>query len=133
MFVARVPNRGSPPAILLREGYREGGKVETRTLASLSRLPPKAIAAVERVHKGERLVSTDELFEVVENRSTAHGHVDAVLTAMSRLGFARLISSRRSRKRDLVVALVAAPTFHKTTPPNAKQRQALELLRNITV
>ena len=108
MYVATIPNRDSPPAILLRESYREEGKVKTRTLANLSKLPARAIAAVRRVLKGEKLVSTDEAFEIVENGSQAHGHVEAVLTAMRRLGFSGLLNSRSSRERDLVVAMVTA-------------------------
>lgn len=108
MYIAIIPNRQSPPAILLREGYREGGKVKNRTLANLSKLPPEAIEAIRRVLKGDKLVSTDELFEIVEDGSPAHGHVEAVMTAMQRLGFARLISSRSSRQRDLVVGMVVA-------------------------
>jgi transposase len=108
MYVATVPNRNSPPAILLREGYREGGKVKNRTLANLSKLPPEAIEAIKRVLKGEQLVSTDELFEIVEDGSPRHGSVEAVLTAMRRLRFANIINSRSSRQRDLVLALVAA-------------------------
>ena len=108
MFIATVPNRKSPPAILLREGYREGGKVKTRTLANLSKLPPEAVAVLRRVLKGEKLVSPEEAFEIVENGSPAHGHVAAVMTAMRRLGFERLLNSRSSRQRTLVVALVAA-------------------------
>ena len=59
MYVATVPNRTSPPAILLREGYREDGKSKNRTLANLSKLPPEAIEAIRRVLKGEQLVATD--------------------------------------------------------------------------
>ncbi|MBC8424042.1 transposase [bacterium] len=108
MYIAVIPNRASPPAILLREGFREGGKVKNRTLANLSKLPPEAIEAIRRVLKGEKLVSTDELFDIVEDGSPAHGNVEAVMTAMRRLGFSDLICSRSSRQRDLVVAMVAA-------------------------
>ncbi len=108
MYVATVPNRNSPPAILLREGYREGGKVKNRTLANLSKLPPEAIEAIKRVLKGEHLVSTEELFDIVEDGSPAHGNVEAVMTAMGRLGLAGLLNSRSSRQRDLVVAMLAA-------------------------
>jgi transposase len=107
MYIATIPNRNSPPAILLRESYREHGKVKNRTLANLSSLPPHSIDILRRSLKGENLVSTDA-FEIVENGSPAHGHVDAVMTAMRRLDFSRLICSRRSRQRDLVVAMVAA-------------------------
>jgi len=108
MYIATVPNRRSPPAILLREGYRQDGKVKTRTLANLSKLPAEAIAAVKRVLKGERLVSTEELFEIVEDGSAAHGNVEAVMTAMGKLDVAGLVCSRPSRQRDLVLATVAA-------------------------
>ena len=107
MYIATIPNRNSPPAILLRESYREKGKVKNRTLANLSSLAPQSIEILRRSLKGENLVSTDA-FEIVEDGSPAHGHVDAVLTAMRRLGFSGLICSRRSRQRDLVIAMVAA-------------------------
>jgi len=107
MYIATIPNRNSPPAILLRESYREKGKVKNRTLANLSSLPPQSIDILRRSLKGENLVSTDA-FEIVEDGSPAHGHVDAVMTAMRRLDFSKLICSRRSRQRDLVVAMVAA-------------------------
>jgi transposase len=106
MYVAFIPNRGSPPAVLLREGYRENGKVKTRTLANLSRLPPEAVKALTRVLKGESLVPPDEVFESI--RSPHHGHVQAVRAAMRRLGFDELIASKASRERDLVVTMVAA-------------------------
>jgi len=107
MYIATIPNRNSPPAILLRESYREKGKVKNRTLANLSSLPPQTINILRRSLKGEKLVSTDA-FEIVEDGSPSHGHIDAVMTAMRRLDFSRLICSRRSRQRDLVVAMVAA-------------------------
>jgi transposase len=107
MYIATIPNRNSPPAILLRESYREKGKVKSRTLANLSSLPPQCIDILRRSLKGENLVSTDA-FEIVEDGSPAHGHVKAVMTAMTRLDFSRLICTRRSRQRDLVVAMVAA-------------------------
>ncbi|MCP4408625.1 MAG: IS1634 family transposase [Gammaproteobacteria bacterium] len=106
MYIAVVPNRRSPPAILLRESYREAGKVKTRTLANLTKLPPEAITALRRVLKGDKLVSPEKAFEVVA--SFHHGHVQAVVQAMRRIGFANLISPRPSRERDLVMAMVAA-------------------------
>ena len=108
MYIATVPNRGSPPAILLRESYREGRKVHTRTLANLSRLPAEAIEMLRRVLKGETLVPVDALFGIVEDGSRPHGHVQAVQTAIKRLGLAELLASRRSRQRDVVMAMVAA-------------------------
>ena len=107
MYIATIPNRNSPPAILLRESYREKGKVKNRTLANLSSLPPQSIDILRRSLKGENLVSTDAL-DIIEDGSPAHGHIDAVMTAMRRLSFSRLICSRRSHQRDLVIAMVAA-------------------------
>ena len=106
MYIAIIPNRNSPPAILLREGYREGGKVKTRTLANLSKLPPEALAALGQVLKGDKLIKAGDAFEAIA--SPHHGHVQAVWIAMQRLGFANLISSRPSRQRDLAVAMVVA-------------------------
>jgi len=106
MFIARVPNRNSPPAILLRESYRENGKVKTRTLANLSKLPVSAIEVLKRSLKGQQLVPLDGTLDIVA--SPHHGHVEAVLQALRRLGLARLIDSRPSRERDLVVAMIAA-------------------------
>ena len=108
MFIATIPNRNSPPAILLREGYREDGKVKTRTLANLSKLPAEAIAVLRQVLKGKQMVPVDQLFEIMEDGSRAHGHVEAVLIAMRGLNFWGLLNSRPSRQRDLVVAMVAA-------------------------
>jgi len=118
MYVATIPNRGSPPAILLREGYREGGKVKSRTLANLSKLPAHAVEALRDVLKGETLLPIEQVVQIVEDGSAAHGHVHAVLVAMKRLGFAELIASRRSRERDLVVAMVAARIL--TPKPKSK-------------
>ena len=106
MYIATIPNRDSPPAILLREGYREGGKVKTRTLANLSKLPPEAVAVLRQVLKGDKLIKAGDAFEAIA--SPHHGHVQAVWIAMQRLGFAKLIATRPSRQRDLVVAMVVA-------------------------
>ncbi len=106
MYIATVPNRDSPPAILLREGYRERGKVKNRTLANLSHWPAEQVELLRRVLRGERLAPVDQLFEVVA--SPHHGHVQAVRLAMQRLACEPLIASRPSRERALVVAMVAA-------------------------
>jgi hypothetical protein len=106
MYIATIPNRGSPPAILLRAGYRDQGKVKNRTLANLTHWPPQKVDLLRRVLRDEPLAPADQLFEVVA--STHHGHVQAVRLAMQRLGFEALIASRPSRERELVVAMVAA-------------------------
>jgi transposase len=105
MHIDTIPNRNSRPAYLLRESMREGKRVRKRTLANLSSLPLDQIEAIRRVLKGEKLGPIGNGLEVV--RSRAHGHVEAVTTAMKRLGLAKLLDARPSRERDLVMAMVA--------------------------
>ncbi|PJB31994.1 MAG: transposase, partial [Deltaproteobacteria bacterium CG_4_9_14_3_um_filter_65_9] len=105
MHIDVVPNRNSSPAYLLRESYREGGKVKKRTLANLSSLPIEQIERIRQVLRGEQLAPVDTLFKSVG--SAHHGHVQAVLSAMKRLRFDALLSSRPCRERDLVVGMVA--------------------------
>jgi hypothetical protein len=105
MHIDTVPNRNSRPAYLLRESVREGKRVRKRTLANLSSLPIEQIEAIRRILKGEKLGPVEDGLEVV--RSRAHGHVEAVLGAMRRLGFEKLIDAKPSRERALVVAMAA--------------------------
>ena len=106
MHIDTIPNRGSRPAYLLRESYREGQRVRKRTLANLSSLSDEQIFAIRAVLRGEQLAPADALFEAIASRP--HGHVQAVRRAMQRLGFAPLIGTRPSAERDLVCAMVAA-------------------------
>ena len=106
MYIESVPNRSSPPAILLRESFRVGGRVKKRTLANLSKLPANAIEALRRILRGERLVNPDDAFSCV--RSLPHGHVAAVLGTLKRLGLHTLLARGASRARDLVLALLVA-------------------------
>jgi hypothetical protein len=105
MHIDTIPNRKSRPAYLLRESVRDGKHVRKRTLANLSSLPLDQIEAIRRILKGERLGPVEDGLEVV--RSRAHGHVAAVMTAMKRLGFGKLIDARPSRERNLIMAMVA--------------------------
>src|SRR4030043_1475959 len=106
MHIDVVPNRNSQPAYLRRESYREGGKVKKRPLANLSSLPIEQIETIRQILRGEQLAPVETLFEAVA--SAHHGHVQAVLSAMKRLRFDALLSSRPCRERDLVIAMVAA-------------------------
>lgn len=108
MHIHLVPNRGSRPAVLLRESYRQGHRVRKRTLANLSSLPMDQVQAIRRILKGERLVASETLPSFEVSASPHHGHVQAVRSAMKQLGFDSLIASRASRPRNLVVAMVAA-------------------------
>ena len=106
MYIEAVPNRSSPPAILLRESYRDGGKVKKRTLANLTHWPTDKVEGLRRVLRNEILVNPDEAFDIV--RSLPHGNVAAVVGTLRRLQLDKFIGSRRSRERDLVVAMIAA-------------------------
>src|SRR5919197_6094623 len=106
MYIATIPNRSSPPAILLRESYRQGGQVKTRTLANLTDWPPAPLDALRRVLRGDHLVAPDDAFEIV--RSLPHGHVAAVLGTVRRLGLDALIAAKKSGHRELVLAMIVA-------------------------
>ena len=106
MYVDTVPNRSSPPAILLRESVREGGKIRKRTLANLSSWSAAKIDALRRLLRGETLIPAADAFETV--RSRPHGHVAAVLGALRRIGLEMLLGAKRRRERDLCVAMIVA-------------------------
>jgi len=105
MYIERVPNRNSPPAVLIREGWREGDKVRKRTIANISHWPEAQIEALRRVLKGDRLVAPEESFVI--DRSLPHGHVEAILGTIRRLGLDKFISPKRCKERDLVLAMIA--------------------------
>ena len=117
MYVATVPNRSSPPAILLREAFRLDGKVKNRTLANLSRWPPEKIDALRRVLKGETSLGPPlpEAFSIA--RSLPHGHVAAVLTTLERLRLPLLLDRKRCRRRDLVLAMIVARILEPASKP----------------
>jgi len=104
MYIATVPNRGSPPAVLLRESVREGRRVKTRTLANLSHWPAQKIEALRSVLRGDTLVRAEDVFSIIH--SQPHGHVEAVLHAARTVGMDSLLSSRPCRERQLVLAMI---------------------------
>jgi len=106
MYVETVPNRNSPPAILLRESFRQDGQVRKRTLANISDWPAAQIESLRRVLKGETFPSGDGGLHII--RSLPHGHVAAVVGTIRKLGLAQCIDPARSADRDLCVAMVAA-------------------------
>jgi hypothetical protein len=106
MYIATVPNRSSPPAILLRESYRQDGIVKTRTLANLTHWPPAQREALRRILRGDTLVAPEDAFEII--RSLPHGHVVAVLGTLRRLGVEAIMAAKKSQQRDLVVAMIVA-------------------------
>lgn len=106
MYVDSVPNRGSRPAVLLRESLRQGSRVIKRTLANISDWPAQKVETLRRLLRDETLVGPTDVFTTT--RTLPHGHVEAVLGLIRKLGVDRLISSTPSRERDLIVALVTA-------------------------
>ena len=107
MYIEAVPNRNSPPAILLRESYREAGKVRKRTLCNLSDWAPAHIEGLRGVLKGGTVIAPDrDAFTVT--RSLPHGHVAAVLGMIRKIGLDTIIGPEGNRCRDLVLAMIAA-------------------------
>ncbi len=106
MYIDIVPNRASPPAVLLRESYRDGDKVKKRTLANLSRLPAETIAALRLALSGTPMVPAGEGLEIV--RALPHGHVAAALGTARRIGLDRLLPVGPERRRRLALALIVA-------------------------
>ena len=106
MYIDVVPNRSSPPAVLLRESLREGGKIRKRTLANLSALPPEAVEVLRRVLKGEKLVAAEESVQI--GRSAPYGHVAAVLGMIRRLKLDQALGTKRTPERDRVLAMLVA-------------------------
>jgi transposase len=109
MYVATVPNRNSPPAILLRESYRQDGKVKTRTLANLSHLPSRQIEALRLALAGSLPTAGSPLPDSFRiSRSLPHGHVAAVLGCLRQLQLDSILDPLPSRQRDLVIAMIVA-------------------------
>ena len=110
MYIEIVPNRNSRPAVLLREGWREGKKVCKRTLANLTDWPAQKVEALRRVLKEESLVAPDEAFSI--ERSLPHGHVELILEAIKRIDIDTVISAKRCRERELVLAMIIERLIH---------------------
>ena len=110
MFIDTIPNRTSPAAVLLRESYREGGRVKKRTLANLSKLPQALIEGIAALLEGGRIAGKREAepgFEIV--RSLPHGHVWTVRAMIGKLGLDRTLQGRTQverRVRDIVEAMI---------------------------
>src|SRR5512147_1475065 len=122
MYVTRVPNRTSPPAVLLRESYRERGKVRTRTLANLSDWPDAKVEALRRVLRGQTVLAPAADRCEIE-RALPHGHVAAVLGQVRQLGLDRLLPRRPERLAKLALALIVA----RVVEPAAKLATARQL------
>src|SRR4249920_1666769 len=107
MYIESVPNRNSPPAILLRESYRDGGKIKKRTIANLSNGPTELVEGLRTLLKGGKVAPADQE-TIIVRRALPHGHVAAVLGTLRDIGLDRLLGPARNRCRDLVIAMIVA-------------------------
>lgn len=110
MYIESVPNRSSPPAVLLRESYREAGRTRKRTLANLTRWPPELVEGLRRLLKGGRAVEPGSAGQLILLRALPHGHVAAVRGLARKLDLPRLLLGRggqaATRWRDLALAMI---------------------------
>jgi hypothetical protein len=114
MYIEAVPNRNSPPAILLRESYREGGKVRKRTLCNLSNWPAALIEGLRGVLKGGTVIPAEQdAFTVT--RSLPHGHVVAALGIARSIGLDRILGPANDRQRELILALLVGRIIEPTS------------------
>ena len=105
MYLEKVPNRNSPPAVLVRESYREDGKVKKRTLANLSKLPPELIEKIGKILKGGKVIEEmANSFEITKSRG--HGQVMAVWGMAKKLGLPKIIGEKGEAERNIVLAMV---------------------------
>ncbi len=110
MYIETVPNRNSPPTVLLRESWRAGNKTIKKTLSNLSHWPTKKITIFRKLLKNEPLASPEDIFETEE--SIPHGHVAAILKVIRRLKLEQLIASKPCRERNLVVAMLVSQLLY---------------------
>ena len=107
MYIESVPNRNSPPAILLRESYRDAGKIKKRTIANLSDWPTEIVEGLRTLLKGGKVAPADQE-SIIVRRTLPHGHVAAVLGTLRNIGLDRMLGPPRNRCRDLVIAMIVA-------------------------
>lgn len=123
MYIDRVPNRNSPPAILVRESFRHKGKVCKRTIANISKLPSYAIDSLEQILKGKSVLQDDlqDCFEI--KRSLPHGHVAAILGVIRKTGLDTIIDRNDSRQRSLAISMIVS----RILSPESKLATSREL------
>ena len=107
MYIESVPNRSSPPAMLLRESYMDGGKIKKRTIANLSDWPTEIVEGLRTLLKGGKVAPAGQE-TIVVRRALPHGHVAALLGPLRDIGLDRLLGPAGNRCRDLVIAMIVA-------------------------
>src|SRR6478672_7814035 len=105
MYIESIPNRNSPPAILLRESYRDADKIKKRTIANLSDWPTEIVEGLRTLLKGGKVAPADQE-SIIVRRALPHGHVAAVLGTLRNIGLDRMLGPPRNRCRDLVIAMI---------------------------
>lgn len=110
MYIDKVPNRKSPPAILVRESYREDGIVKKRTIINITKWPKDVVEGLRLLFKGEKLIPADKNFTI--EQSIPHGHVEAILGTIKKIKLDTIISSKPCREKNLVIAMIAERIIH---------------------
>ena len=134
MYIERVPNRNSPPAVLLRESYREGNRVKKRTIANLSSLPDDVIDNLKLALKGGKTIENIESAIELE-RSLAHGQIAAVLGTLKKVGLDKLLGNDNPHLISIVISLIVSriinPCSKLATSRNLKAQTANSSLGKI--
>src|ERR1700731_3793141 len=107
MYIESVPNRNTPPAVLLRESYRDGVKIKKRTIANLADWPSELVEGLRTLLKGGTAAPADQE-TIIVRRALPHGHVAAVLGTLRDIGLDRVFGPAGHRCRDLVIAMIVA-------------------------
>ena len=113
MYIEIVPNRNSPPAILLRESWREGKKTKKRTIANLTNWPATLVESFRKILQGAVAVYPEDVFSI--ERSLPHGHVKAILGIMLNLELDNIIASKPCRERDLIIGMITEQIINPTS------------------
>ena len=114
MYIESIPNRNSPPAILLRESYRDADKIKKRTIANLSDWPTEIVEGLRTLLKGGKVAPADQE-SIIVRRALPHGHVAAVPGTLRNIGLDRMLGPPRNRCRDLVIAMLVARLIAPTS------------------
>src|SRR5271166_2873658 len=127
MYIEAIPNRNSPPAVLLRETYREGGKIKKRTLLNLTSWPAEQVEGLRIILKGgTALPPGEDPFAIT--RSLPHGHVAAILGTICDTGLDQILGPEGNRPRGLVLAMIvsrARPRLQACHGKNARRADSL--------
>ena len=132
MYIDKVPNRKSPPCILLRESYREDGKVKKRTIANITSWPKEKIASMEKILKGNGRVVENIEKEMTIKRSLPHGHISVILKTIKKLKLDKIISRITNEKLLIVLAMIImriiSPSSKLSTSRNLMEETSISTL-----